>query len=316
MKVLIVTPARRGSHVGNRVTALRAATFIRGLGHRVAVSTAYWGQRCDMLLALHAERSHDAVRAFRAHHPRAPLVVMLTGTDLYRAGGLSRASLASLRLADRAVVINLHAIDDLPAEFRDKARVILQSVPAPSSLPPKYKRDFAVCVSGHLRAEKDPLLTARATRLLPGSSRVLVRHVGGALSADYAAQATAEAAANPRYRWLAEVPRWRAREVLARSALMVLSSRSEGGAHVVGEAVVAGVPLLATRIPGNLGLLGEDYGGYFPVGDAPALAALLRRAETEVGFLQRLQRQTVRLARQFAPAREAAAGAGLFRELI
>ncbi|MBI3993132.1 MAG: TIGR04348 family glycosyltransferase [Candidatus Lambdaproteobacteria bacterium] len=316
MKVLIVTPARRGSLAGNRVTALRAAGFIRGLGHRVQVATAYRGQPSDMLLALHAERSADAVAEFRRRHPHAPLVVMLTGTDLYRPAGLSRASLSSLHLADRAVTINLRGSDDLPTEFRSKARAILQSVPPPRTLPPKYRRDFGVCVSAHLRAEKDPLLAARAARLLPAASRVLVRHVGGALSPEYAAQATAEAAANARYRWLGEVPRWRARQVLARSALLVVSSRSEGGAHVVGEAVVAAVPILATRIPGNLGLLGEGYGGYFPVGDAPALAALLRRAEQDVGFLQRLQRQIAMLAERFAPAREAAAWAGLFRELI
>ena len=119
-------------------------------------------------------------------------------------------------------------------------------------------------------------------------------------------QARAEMAANPRYRWLGELPRWRARRLIARSRLMVLSSRMEGGANVIGEAVSAGVPVLATAIPGNIGLLGPAYPGYFPVGNAPALAALLRRAETDATFLRSLEHGVGAIAARFDPERERA----------
>jgi glycosyltransferase involved in cell wall biosynthesis len=63
----------------------------------------------------------------------------------------------------------------------------------------------------------------------------------------------------------------------------------EGGAHVVSEAIAAGVPVIASDIAGNVGLLGEDYPGYFPVGNEQALAALLLRAETDSNFLRSLK---------------------------
>ena len=80
----------------------------------------------------------------------------------------------------------------------------------------------------------------------------------------------------------------------------------EGGANVVSEAAVAGLPVIASRIPGNVGLLGRGYPGYFPVGDEQALARLLRRAEENPGFLVRLERALATRARLFRPASERA----------
>ena len=63
----------------------------------------------------------------------------------------------------------------------------------------------------------------------------------------------------------------------------------EGGAHVVSEAISVGVPVIASDIAGNIGLLADDYPGYYPVGDERALASLLARAETEGEFLRSLE---------------------------
>ena len=140
---------------------------------------------------------------------------------------------------------------------------------------------------GHLRDVKDPLRAAKAARLLPADSRVRIEQVGRAYTPQWAARARAEMAANPRYRWRDDVPAAAVRRLLARSHAMVISSLSEGGANVMSEAAVAGVPVLASRMDGNVGLLGADYPGYFPVGDTrpprpPAAAggarAALRRA--------------------------------------
>jgi glycosyltransferase involved in cell wall biosynthesis len=87
---------------------------------------------------------------------------------------------------------------------------------------------------------------------------------------------------------------------------MVLSSLSEGGANVISEAVVGGVPILASRIDGNVGLLGGDYPGYFPVGDTKALARLLQRIETDPRFVARLRRAIGRRAPLFRLTREVA----------
>lgn len=139
--------------------------------------------------------------------------------------------------------------------------------------------------------------------------------MGGALDVEMERLARVEMEENPRYRWLGELPRWKTLALMARSRLLVLSSRMEGGANVIGEAVVAGVPVLASAIPGSIGLLGEDYRGYFPVGDTQALASLLRRAETEPEYLAGLRTHGARLAPLFSPERELRAWEALLREV-
>ncbi len=70
------------------------------------------------------------------------------------------------------------------------------------------------------------------------------------------------------------------------------------------EAIVASVPVLASAIPGSIGILGEDYPGYFRVGDTQELARLMRRAETDAGFLRDLRGRCAKLAPLFNPALE------------
>jgi putative glycosyltransferase (TIGR04348 family) len=315
MKIFIACPAPAHSRKGNRVTAVRWARILKGLGHRVRIARAYDGAACDCCIALHARRSHAAVVRFRRLHSERPLLVALTGTDLYRDIRTNSKAQESLELADRLIVLQPQGRDELPARLRDKTRVILQSaVPArrPAS---RADRFFRVCVLGHLREEKDPFRTALALQWIPAESKIRIVHAGQALSRAMAAEARALASQESRYRWLGEVPRHRARHILARSKLLVLSSRMEGGANVVSEALVAGVPVLASRIPGSEGMLGKDYPGFFPVGDTRALARLLRRAELDRAFYNSLRAWCKRLAPLFAPARERAAWAKLLREL-
>jgi putative glycosyltransferase (TIGR04348 family) len=316
MNIILVTPAPPGSRKGNRVTALRWARLLRQLGHAVAVRQEYRGRRCDVLVALHARRSFPAVEAFRRAYPEGPLVVVLTGTDLYEDIHADATARRSLELASRLVVLQPLAIEELPPHLRGKVRVIYQSAEAPRAAPRPREGLFEVCVLGHLRPVKDPLRTALAARLLPPLSRVRVLHVGAALSADMAEQAGAEAAANPRYRWLGDLPRPKALHVLAHCRLLVLTSRLEGGANVISEAIAAGVPVLSSRIAGSVGILGGDYPGYFPVGDTEALAALLSRTETDAGFLGALRDWCRRLRPLVEPARERESWRRLLRELL
>ncbi len=278
MNITIITPAPPGSRKGNRITAGRWAYLLRQLGHRVTIRQEYGGESCDLLVALHARRSAAAVQAFCRDHPDRPVVVALTGTDVYEDIHTDRAALRALELASRLVVLQPLAVAELPERLRARARVVYQSAEAPRGAAPPRKDFFEVCVLGHLRPVKDPFRTALASRLLAPLSRVRVLHVGAALSPDMAVQARAEAAANPRYRWLGDLPRWRALRILARCRLLVLTSRLEGGANALSEAIAASVPVLSSRIPGSVGILGADYPGYFPAGDTDALAVLLARA--------------------------------------
>jgi putative glycosyltransferase (TIGR04348 family) len=314
-KVCLVTPAPRGSQKGNRITALRWARILRGLGRRVHVRREYQGERCDLLIALHALRSFDSVARYRAARPGGPLVVALTGTDVYGYIHTHVRARRSLELATRLVVLQPLAVAELPRGVRAKARVIYQSVPTPRVRPAPRNDRFEVCVLGHLRAVKDPFRTAMAARKLPGTSCLRVLHLGEALSEDMALRARHEEAINPRYRWLGGLPRWRALRVLARCRLLVLTSKLEGGANVISEALAASVPVISSFIAGSVGLLGEDYPGYFPVGDTGELARLLERAETDVAFYRELQGRCRRLRPLFEPARERQSWEELLREL-
>jgi putative glycosyltransferase (TIGR04348 family) len=329
MRILLVTPAPSGSRKGNRVTAERWARLLRELGHQVRIAEAYHGQRCDVLIALHAFKSHASIRRFRDERPGDPLVLCLTGTDLYGDIHHRPEARESLELATRLVVLQPLALDELPESLRGKTRVIYQSVAVPSwgtrgasALPlaervdPTRRSVFEVCVMGHLRPVKDPLRTAWAVRMLPASSRVRVMQIGGALSDDLAEQARAEEAGNPRYRWLGERPRGQALRLLARCRLLSLTSELEGGANVISEAIVLGVPVVSSRIAGSLGLLGADYPGYFPFGDTQALADLVWRAETDAAFYDALVAQCAARRPLFEPARERQSWHELLRELF
>lgn len=157
---------------------------------------------------------------------------------------------------------------------------------------------------GHLRSVKDPLLAAHAAALLPASSRVRVVHLGACLEPGYESIVRAEMERNPRYRWLGPLSRRSTLLHIARAHALALTSRSEGGANVIAEAVMAGAPVLATRIDGVVGQLGPDHPGYFAVGDVHGLAALMERAERDSDFYAQLQRASERRRADFEPARE------------
>jgi putative glycosyltransferase (TIGR04348 family) len=331
MRIGIVTPAPPDSRYGNRITALRWAKILRELGNRVSITQAYGGEPYDLLLALHAQRSHPSIINFRNRNPEAPIIIALTGTDLYRDIRTNHLARKSLEIATRIVVLQPKALEVLRPSLRDKTKVIYQSVqdtrkPAsgraakPSACKPEGRKrlsgNFDVCVIGHLRTVKDPFRTAMAARLLSRSSRIRVLQVGGAMTDAMAAKARHEIRINPRYQWLGEQPQSRVRRILARSRLCVLSSRLEGGANVLSEAIVAFVPILASRIDGNLGILGADYPGYFGVGDTKQLAHLLTRAETCPKYLAELRARGKNLAPLFSPAREEQAWADLISELF
>ena len=316
MKIALITPVPAQSRQGNRVTALRWARIFKVLEHRVTIAQEYDGKPYDLMVALHARRSFAAIDCFRRLYPAFPLIVALTGTDLYGDIRTSPEAQQSLELATRLIILQPKGIEELAPHLHQKVRVIYQSVPSFTGRVPKAKTTFDVCVLGHLRPVKDPFRTALASRLLPATSRLRVLHVGKALSDDMAVRAQVEMAENPRYHWLGELPRWQALRVLTRSQVLVLSSLTEGGANVISEALAVAVPIVASRIAGSIGLLGEAYPGYFPVEDTVALARLLARVETDGDFYQELHAWCTHLAPLVDPARELETWARLLQELV
>jgi len=271
--VIIVTPGTREANNGNWRTAQRWAGFL-GPECDVIVQSAWQGEQADLLLALHARRSHASIAAFRAAHPRRPVIVALTGTDLYKDLPDDKQARDSLAIANKLIVLQDDAPRHIPFRWRRKCHVVFQSarILEPAVKPP----DRLDCILvGHLRAEKDPLLAARALALIPRDVPVFVRHVGEALDAALGAAVREAARRDPRYRWIGGLPHGLARAAIKEAHLLIHPSLMEGGANVIVEAVTAGTPVVASRVSGNVGMLGENYTGYFALGDASGLAALL-----------------------------------------
>jgi putative glycosyltransferase (TIGR04348 family) len=311
--IVIVTPALADANNGNWQTARRWARML-GTAYRVRLAARWSGgdEPADALVALHARRSAASIAAWAAARaagrlaPGAPLVVALTGTDLYRDIDTDADAQRSLALADALVVLNTLGARRLDAATRAKCHTVLQSCSARRALP-KPAGHLRALMVGHLREEKDPRTGFAAARLLAHRADLRLDHIGRALDPALGAEAAALQAQHPRYRWLGGLDYGATRRRIQAAHVLVHPSRMEGGAHVVIEALRSGTPVLASRIDGNVGLLGADWGGYFPPGDAAALARLLERARDDADMLPALQRQATALAGACAPEAEAAA---------
>ncbi|GCL63316.1 selenoneine biosynthesis selenosugar synthase SenB [Pseudaquabacterium pictum] len=304
-KLVIVTPALADANNGNWQTARRWRQMLAP-AYRVRLAAAWDGGDDDLMVALHARRSAPSVAAWRAAQPRRPLLLVLTGTDLYRDIHADADARRSLQTADALVVLNALGARSLPADLQARCHVVLQSCPARQPLPAKPQRHLRALMVGHLRDEKDPLTYLRAAARLAGRADIRLDHIGGALDPALGAQARALAAAQPSYRWLGALPHAATRRRIQQAHLLVHPSRMEGGAHVVIEALRSGTPVLASRIDGNLGLLGADWPGLFDPGDDAALAALLQRTRDDAAMLPALAERAAQRAPLFAPAAEAA----------
>jgi len=288
--------------------------MLRSLGHSVDVSQHYGGTISDLLVAMHAYRSADAVHYFHKRHREKHSILVLTGTDIYRDVARSAKAREAMRLADRLVIFQPGSKDVLDEELASKCRLIRQSAEQTPDAPSLDRNAFVISVVGHIRDIKDPLRAAMASRKLPKESRIRIVQAGDADDGLLVERARAEAVRNRRYRYQGSIPRWKVRHLIAGSHLLVLSSKIEGGANVISETIVDYVPLLASRIPGNVGLLGEDYPGYFDPGDTARLTELMFQAETDEDFYQELRTRCALLARHFRPEKEKKAWDKLIRE--
>jgi putative glycosyltransferase (TIGR04348 family) len=315
VKITLVTPAPAQIHTGNRTTADRWARLLRELGNEVNVQPDWNGEKCDLLIALHARRSFPAMQRFREKHRRAPLILALTGTDIYSDLEKSADAMRSLDLATRIVVLQELAVGAVPESARGKVNVIYQSAERPAISPPREEGCFQVCVLAHVRRVKDALRAAYAVRELPASSRIQIKHAGAVLDPEFKEQVEGEQRTNLRYRWLGPLTHEKAVDLLARSHVLALTSHLEGGANVVSEAIAVCTPVISSLIPGSVGILGKEYPGYFPLGDSVALRKQLQKAESNNGFYRDLQDRVARLRPLVSADREREAWSALLTGL-
>ncbi len=278
--------------------------------YKVIVQSEWHGERADAMVALHARRSARSIEAFAGRQP-GHLAVVLTGTDLYRDLPDSREAQRSIELADRLVVLQDDALRFIPSRARAKATVIFQSAAAITHRAMPRGRLDCVAV-GHLRAEKDPRTLFRAWSQLEPGKPIFMRHIGAPLDEALGRAARELARRDERYRFAGALPHGLTRATIARAHVLIHPSVAEGGANVIVEAVTAGAPVIASRVSGNVGMLGAEYPGYFDVGDASGLARRLVQALEEPGYLPSLIAACRDRRALFAPARERRA----LRELV
>ncbi len=311
--LLLVTPYLAAANNGNWRTAARWArllsphfrVIVQAATEPVAAGPA---GSADAMIALHARRSHAAIAAWRALRPARPHAVVLTGTDLYRdwpAGDDDTRD--AMDHADALFVLQDDALAQLPPAMRARAQVVFQSARSLQPWPQKRDDRLHCVLVAHLREEKDPATAFAAWRALPRALPATLTVIGAALDPALGQAANQLAAADARVHWLGPRAHPWTRQAIKRAHLLVVPSRMEGGANVVVEAVTAGTAVLGSRMSGNVGMLGHDYQGWFDVGDAAGLAALVTRCVGDRAFLQRLQHQCALRAPLFSPQAEAAA---------
>lgn len=320
-RLVIVTPALADANNGNWQTAQRWARCLAG-AFRVRL-VKHWpdaeAAHDQAMIALHARRSAPSIDAWHTLRGSAGLGVVLTGTDLYRDIHADTEAQRSLAQARTLVVLQALGTSALAAEHRPKARIIIQSCPTRKVLP-KTERHLRAVMVGHLRPEKSPETLFAVAGLLAERNDIRLDHIGGILDPKLGKLAQQTQARFPHYRWLGPLPHRACRDRIQRAHLLVHCSHIEGGAHVIMEAVTSGTPVLASHIDGNAGMLGADYAGYFPCGDAKALASRLaacRDSQTDPqGLLQRIVQQSHIRSAVFSREAECAAVRRLAQDLL
>jgi putative glycosyltransferase (TIGR04348 family) len=309
--IVVVTPALPQTNNGNGHTAARWSAFLREKYH-VTTVLSWQGEPADAMIALHARRSADSIAQFAK--TKRPIAVVLTGTDLYRDIFHDASAKQSLQLANRIVTLQPAGLATLDPGLQKKGSFVYQSAPLRTKLAPRKTR-FDLVMVGHIRSEKDPLTALRAVQTLKLPAlrlQVIGKNSDDALGRDVAALVQLE----PRIAMMGELDHPHTRRAIARARLLLLPSVMEGGANVLIEAVTCGTPVLASRVDGNIGMLGPDYEGYFTCGNATELARLIERAHSDLAFFDRLTTQCQRRQSLFLPTEERAGVFALAQRLF
>jgi glycosyltransferase involved in cell wall biosynthesis len=295
MKVLVTTPYARDSLQGNTVTAKRVVSILLETGLDASViSNDDKVEYADVIIALHARKSAHFIDDFLALNPAGKVIVYLTGTDLYHdiPNGCQICE-RSMSLADVLVVSHELTLNALPEKYRKKAMSVHKSIQLPDFLgEEKIEIDPNLfTIIGHLRAVKQPFMAVESMQLLEDSVRVKLVLLGNEIDEDSGEIARSWEAIDSRFQWLGGVEYLQALQWMRRSVATINTSLIEGGANSVGESIMLGVPVLATRIEGNIGMLGEDYAGYFSAESKQELADIMQRVISDADFLAMLREQ-------------------------
>ena len=288
MKFLILFPDNKKAVTGNLCSALQYQIILEDLGHTVELTNRYFKQDAEVLIAINADKNNSDIRKFNSDNPQSKIILILSGTDIYPEP--SAKAIDSMEVGNVLVVLQSHAKDQVPPLYRNKSTIIYQSIEKLSVDSERSKSDseFKVVLISNIRSVKDPLIASRACRLISPASKLKITHVGYCLDEELGSELTRENKSNIRYEWVGGLSKLEAMTILSESDVLLITSQHEGAGRVVGEAIQLGVPIISTNNLGVVGILGDDYEGYYPVGDAKALSDILAKAEQDKSFLIRL----------------------------
>jgi len=321
--VLIHSPFLRQTSQGNSVSADRLEDILLDQGLRVAQEEVdYQGGEALCFIALNARRSAGAVVSFKAAHPGSPVIVILTGTDINHAEMEDPASPTrrTMDAVDALVVLHDAELESVPEYLRDKCYVIYPSVRLPPQCQhqldqPDQSGRLNVIMAGNLRSEKNPQLVIDACGYLHQHPDILISSYGEA-SGQMAQNMLGASSELMNFDWHGKIDHAALLQKMEHAHLLLNTSTQEGGANAICEAITVGLPVVASKIRGNIGMLGEDYLGFFPSGDARALAKLLQRSVTDKVFYSTLKSQLADRTPLFTYAAESKAWHALVSELL
>ena len=318
--ILIHSPFSRQSSQGNSVTADRLEKILSESGFSVVMGTGtdqVSAARC--LIALNARRSAQVVASFQSQYPGQPVIVILTGTDINHPEMQDSDSPTrkTMEVADALVALHEAELESVPMSLRGKTHVIYPSVRLPVGLhhQASHSSPLRVVMAGNIRPEKNTLLAAEACSILGETVDVKIDSYGEA-TGDTAEEMRRASRQIGNFCWHGRLPHADLLKKMQYAHLLLNTSTQEGGANAICEAVCLGLPVLASRIKGNIGMLGETYSGFFPSEDAQALASLLSRCATDAEYYDSLKKQIIARAPLFSYENEFKAWVALVNSML
>lgn len=332
MKISISSPFPADSLQGNSVSGRRISGLLSDAGHQVEIFQDGFAADCDFLIALNAWRSAGVIEQFATVQgtvsdrtgyndkvyrvqSRPRLVVIMTGSDLFPLDGILKAeTLRSIQLADAIVVTQDQARDKINHPL---VREIRKSIELPAEIidyegfPKRTTPPFRGMLVAHLREQKNPFLYLRSIPHL--KTPIQIHHYGNANSMEF--RENAGKYSSEAYEWKGEVPRSDLLKALKNADFLLNTSYIEGSSNAIYESIALGTPIIASAIPGNIGVLGKDYPGLFHLDDSKSLASILDTFSTSESFRNRIQEWCDALKVDFDPRREQKDWCDLLAEL-
>lgn len=304
MHILASSAYPLSSPKGNSITAKRIASLLSSAGHTAEAINTDMPPEADVMIALHATKTLAASRRFKTQCPNGKLIIYLTGTDLYKDQPTNNPEFyEALNLADTLVISQPASLDSIPNCYKEKTHLVPASVMLPPEKHVSSPPSSSIALVGHLRPVKNPFLMNQALDQLTDLD-VHAYTLGAALEPNMITEVNLWQQKDHRFQWLDDVEHAEALSWMRQVDFTLNTSHSEGGSNAVTESIVLGTPVLASRIEGNVGLLGRDYLGYFEPGNSSELAKLINKALTDQNFSEQLTQQIKELQPRFATQKE------------